>query len=462
MRRDRWVALVAALAAGASTGATLAVGSPPAAAQSVVSFLVGFGAGPGGAPRSVTDIQVQSGGQLVVTFAGDPASGCAAHGLCGYSGTLVVRPDAGGDMAVATYRHRGHTSYQVELFLGFGSGSAFTASHVVRTAGGSQAGTCADATQTFARVAATVEHGTVDVPLFQPGGTLLSNRCAGPRDGDLTSTGPRIELPVRRLMRGRSRLDLGGTWSFSSGGFSGTVRSTLALVLGRPRIQSAAMGSRFPKGIKTTEMRQLTETLTVTQAHGTLDLAVAGSSDPNVCQLLDSCGVAGTLSGVLLPQQSTAELTAFGPASRPYGDFLAALGVSRQGNPNGISVAGTVGWSRGGSVTARLGQSQSCTDTVPLGGGQVILIGIGGRLSASYEPVGPPVTRCPGPIISPNVTLGSGMIGEPQRGRRTLALRIDGRQPVDDDGYTVSSNVHLTFTLHRGSVSQQLLRVPTG
>ena len=83
------------------------------------------------------------------------------------------------------------------------------------------------------------------------------------------------------------------------------------------------------------------ETLRLTGVGGRISEDVLGSTDPVVCRLLDSCGAAGTLTvAPRLTQGASAEIAATGPASRPYRDFLTALGLSRAGQASGIRSAG--------------------------------------------------------------------------------------------------------------------------
>jgi len=115
-------------------------------------------------------------------------------------------------------------------------------------------------------------------------------------------------------------------------------------------------------------MRVVTERLSVARLAGQLTGSVQGTADPTFCRLLDSCGVSGTL-GLTLPGAggADAELIATGPASRPYGDFLTALGQIRGGARHGITVAGSVAWTNSGRINGRLTQPSACSDAAPLG-----------------------------------------------------------------------------------------------
>ena len=57
-------------------------------------------------------------GRVTVTFAGDQATGCAAHGLCSYSGTETWEPQGVGDLGVTTVAQGGHRSTGTTLVIG--------------------------------------------------------------------------------------------------------------------------------------------------------------------------------------------------------------------------------------------------------------------------------------------------------------------------------------------------------
>lgn len=439
-RRLSWIGLALALSLGVAS----------ASAQTSATFFA-FGIGSPSRPISTTEIPADFRGTLTVSFHGDPGTGCAAQGLCGYSGTVVLRPGPGGVVGVVAYRADGHLSYQAALSLPGGPEGPITAAHVRRLGGG----LCGDAQQPQLDLEATIQRGNVDLPLFQAGGMLLSTRCAGPLDGDLTGLAPRLELRLRALLAGHRTIDLSGTRSFAAGGFAGTISSSLSLTLGRPLRQR---GARFPKGSKSTLTREVDETLTITHQEGESKLELSG--DPNTCQFLDSCAITGSVSAAFGPQDAVGSLTVLGPASRPYRDFLAALGLTRGGNPQGLEVFGDIAWTRGGAVSSNLSQPTPCTSQAPLGPGAIILQPRGSQLVATYTAASPVRTRCPGPAISDGQTLASGSISLRQVGQRNFTLRVSGGGDLTDDGYAIKQHTSLTLTLLRGRLHQRTLRLP--
>jgi hypothetical protein len=427
--------------------------APAATAQSSSSTLITFGSFAGGRPVSTTTIPAETSGQLAVSFHGDPATGCAAQGICGYRGTVVFRPGSQGEFAVSKYRVRGRSAYQVQLNLGTGPEATTTAARVMRVGGGE----CGDVEQPNAALTTTVSGGEVATGLIQPHGNLLTTRCAGPLDADLAGLGPQIRLTLGELLRGRRTVSLSGTWSFAAGGFAGTIDSSLRITLGKPSTQRLA-NHQSPRGIKTRRERQVTETLTLVGESGSLSQRLG--SDPTACQFVDSCGVQGSLNGTFAPSQPTASVFVTGPATRPYRDFLAVLGLSRRGNPRGLLVFGSVAWQGGGSLTEQLQQDGTCTSSAPLPGGVVVLGVRGRRLTETYSPAASPRTRCPGPELAQFQTLASGGIGLAALAQPTFTLHLSGSGPLADDGYTISQHTSLTLTLKRGRVREHTLLSP--
>lgn len=85
------------------------------------------------------------------------------------------------------------------------------------------------------------------------------------------------------------------------------------------------------------------------------------------CGPFDACGPVGLID--VTPgatSNGSASLIATAPLRRPKRDLLAALGVTRHGNPSGIAVDGS-GYATGrGEVTADLTQQGACRDQVAL------------------------------------------------------------------------------------------------
>lgn len=431
----------------------------PATAQDI--FIGSFFGGAG--IQSETSLPVTGSGALVVTFHGDQSAGCAARGLCGYSGSVTIRPGMGGDISVLKLRTHRRVSYELYVTVGGPFSGGFTLSQVERMEGGHEAGRCVDVQQENGLGSGSSSNGVVTLGLLEAGGGSLLTRCAGPLDSDVAPATPTVALRIARLLRGRLRMSLTGSQPFAAGGFSGTVRSTIVLRIGKPSVQSSPSGGAggFPPGVKTTRVRLVTEVLHVVRAAGQLNAAFRGTGDPTECQLIDVCGLSGTFTAALNPRRASAELFASGPAARPYRDFLTALGLSRRGRSSGIHVDGYINWD-GGSFGAAVRQSGLCSDTGPLGGGDVSLGTTQGRLLGSYSPNSLLRTRCPGPFQNPVQTLASGTSPRSDIGRNMFSLELDGTHRFGDDTYSGVSRSHLSFVLRRGRLTQHVSVQPTG
>jgi hypothetical protein len=438
--------------------AVMLLAAAPARAQTGGGSATLFGGAPGATVLSTTSIQATATGELAVSFHGDAASGCAAAGLCDYSGTVIVHPDAA-NIEVLKYR-RGHAvGYEGSMFLDLAFGHGATLARVERAAPGGSPGVCVDGGQQPGAIALTIRRGLVTLAPLQPGGTLVATRCAGPLDGDLAAAGPSVTVPLGSLLRGRSRVSLNGAHTFAAHGLAGTVSSTIVLRLQRPQTGS---GSGLPQGLKTERVRTVTEHLSLQRAAGTLMALLRGTTDPTECALLDSCSLQGTLTVSPSPHGVDASLSATGPANRPYRDFLAALGLSRVGNPRGIQTFGAINWSDTGAVVTRLTQPGACADSAPLVGGFVVLQLQGGTALASYSPLTSPRTRCPGPMIGPSQTIASGRFPRRDFARRVFTITLNATPSLADDGYSGALRGHLALTLRRGRLSERFFTQPAG
>lgn len=127
----------------------------------------------------VRNEQLSVSGSLAFSWQGDPARGCAAEGVCGIHGALIVTAPDGGDLT----RFRGATTVYLN--------SSATV-RVQRSVNGSIAGECVDVLGS---------QGGFGSELFLSGSTARvdfgeasSGRCAGPVGADLVS----LKLPLKR------------------------------------------------------------------------------------------------------------------------------------------------------------------------------------------------------------------------------------------------------------------------
>ena len=464
MARDRIrlprLVVVGALAALAIALAAVAVWASAAAnaAASQSSFIV-LGGNPSG---RLVQIPVRVQGRLVVSFHGDPATGCAVHGLCGYSGTVLWTPPATGDVEIFESTAHRRTSYQISLSLygnaGLGSNPGGLTNAITQGPGQS----CTDAAFTGTSVSLPLRRGQVRLNLAQASPSLLQTRCAGPLDADLAAALPSPTATIHSVLHGQMTVDLVASRGFAAHGFAGTVRSTLKLALGRPgRPQPFSPPVTGP-----TERYRFVRASYRATIGGTVIAAVSGDADAGLCGPLGACGLHGTLSLRLGVSDAQAQFYAQAPASRPYRDLLTALGISTAGRASGVSVSGEASWSGGGTVTAALSDAAaSCRDVAELNGGLILFEPIGRRIGLAYipGPVGGATlrTRCPGPeSTQPGLAVGSTLPSALGASRVTLALRSGG--PFVDDGYTGRVTSRLRITLTRGPVQTGVIKLPVG
>ncbi len=299
--------------------------------------------------------------------------------------------------------------------------------------------------------------------------TDRSHRCcerAAPAPSTPTSCPeiPAPTVPLGDIERGELTASLRASAAFASSGLAGTVQSSLTVALGRPgkRLTPAQLG--FTAGPRKGE-RELIVSYRATLG-GSVVEDVRGDSAPAACALLDSCGLAGTLT--LTPEVIGAPLSLYVEASsrRPVADLLAAADLGGRGKLDGIGAFADLLPTAGGTAVSalRLG-AELCSDSVPIGLGVVFIGGTGGHLTATYSPsLGDPgsaVTRCPGPTdgsLSSDVALGSISRGGLRRRVTTIPLTTGGS--FSDDGYTVRTMPRLTLTLTR--VGMSIVTGPSG
>jgi hypothetical protein len=416
--------------------------------------------GSGGRLVSQTDMSVCATGRLTVTFAGDPATGCAAHGLCGYAGTETWQPQNGGDLALATFEQHGQRSTIATMILGFPGNSVLSAVQHAQATGTTTA--CSDQSQDgVGFFSLPVSGARVSIGLRGAEEPLLGTRCAGPLDADVAGALPSRTVGLNRLRRGDATIDLTASGRFAAHGLAGTVRSTIVLVLGRPHRSSGSAGSSLPPGITRNRLAEVT--YRVTRLGGSAVAAVRSSAVAAGCGPFDACGLAGeitvapgTISGGSVSLIATAALR------RPKRDLLAALGVANGGNPSGISVQG------GGDVPLHSGEviadltqgGSACREQTRLRQAGIQLRQRAGRLQISVSPAvsqadDPLRTRCPGPHLSSHQLTSTSLPLSALR-QPTFTIALHGGS-FSDGPYRVRTHTTLTLTLHRAGIRTQIV-----
>jgi hypothetical protein len=152
------------------------------------------------------------------------------------------------------------------------------------------------------------------------------------------------------------------------------------------------------------------------------------------------------------------EISAFAPARRPFRDLLAALGLSRRGNPRGVDVLGIGLWPDAGTVTGTARQpGTSCRDRVRLVSGAIAFrIGSKKRIEAAYAPLSealdPLRTRCPGPVLGSRLAAATDFLSARTLGHRRLALALTRSTAFVDHGYRVRVKPEISLILLRTGV----------
>ncbi len=227
--------------------------------------------------HAMADESLAAFGSVTYTWRADPARGCAAAGLCGVQGELILRPQ-GGTSAFSFDR-------RIDI-------PVFDPSATVRVSG--PGGDCVDVPGAFGSdLFITRRSHRRLIGRIQP--PLSSGRCAGPTPQDLA----RLTFAVKRSGGKRPSYDLRARRSFVAGPFTGTVVSTLEL---RPSSRGAgesfSSGSSGGRGVPPRHMvllEQVTLRYRVASLPSSLDSTFSGESDP-FCAALNTCGATGTLA----------------------------------------------------------------------------------------------------------------------------------------------------------------------
>jgi hypothetical protein len=412
-----------------------------------------------------TEIPVRTAGELSVAFHGDQATGCAAHGLCGYAGTVIWQPARTGDLSIETTRYRGKLEYDAELLLTDQSEPAESSPDGVTTANvrfrpdsGGAGSDCTDAAATASDFSMPI-HGHTSVASLKPAlPDVLRTRCAGPLVSDLGRLDDGSAIAVSALLRGRRTIALGSSGAFAAHGFAGTATSSVALILGTPSIQ------RPPK--RRPSQRAVPIRTVEVDYHASLSghLTLKTHGDPDSCAALGACGANGAFS--IRPHVSSGivQFEAVTRASRPLRDVLTAFGLGTGGNPHGVTAFGSSPQDGGGlsDVTVTQG-SNTCRDSGRDAPAAMILTVGRGVLSVSEIAEGPAVAlRCPGPLLGSGTTVAVGTDPASILGHAPATIRLRGGAALNDDGYAGRALSDLTLTLSHPHVKTHVQSLVIG
>jgi len=405
--------------------------------------------------HAVADQTFTASGSVTYTWQGDPASGCAAVGVCGVQGALILQSQGSGS-STGGGPPRGTIDVPIES-----TGST------VRVADGSGAGECVDVASLFPGGDLLITRRTGGGLVGHIGPSVSSGRCAGPLEQDLAA----LMLPVRRSGGQQPTFDLRANRSFVVGPFAVTLASTLVV-----RTARGAGGSKTVSSVPGPVQRLPTHKVLLEQVTlhyrtaslpGTLNAAFSGEPDP-FCATLDACGATGTLALSLTRFHRTLVVNASRPAAGRV-DAREALADFRRGR---LQATG-IGFALGGS-TAQLSETFAgsgglrCQDTVDSHKAPLFLSAEparpgGGVSLVLNNPVGSDLLRtyCPGPLdsdvfgASPGVARAS--IGVTQLLARHSVVALADPGSFAGVGYVGSRSGALAFSLtlelvHAGTV----------
>lgn len=412
--------------------------------------------------RSVpTDQSVTVHGLLTYTWHGDPARGCAAAGVCGDHGSVIVHFDGFGDLTVGKRSDSGFLS------------SASATARVRRDDPSANPGECVDAISVDS---IGVELRRVSGPRYVAridAAPVSAGRCAGPLGSELSS----VRLPARRLPGRLTGFDLRGATSFAGGPFSGRLISTVRLVPDRSEpIQSSTGGSSSssagppatpPPRIRHILVEFVNVRYRVTGAAGALQYAFTGAPQP-YCIPRDDCGVSGSLTLTLSGVRSSLTISASRVVTRPA-SMRRAIADLRAGLLDiNVPPLFTTAHAR---VTEQMVQAGvgSCLDIVSTRP-EFLLAELGFNLRGQAIPAeltgasdgsDPLRTHCPGPssadvtgnssfaVFGQGPTLGRGSIALTDLGSPRIALPLGDPGPFNGSGYsgTRSGSLGLQLSL---------------
>jgi hypothetical protein len=406
------------------------------------------------APAAATPFEagVRVEGAVTVEYAGTPAAGCAASGLCGVSGVALWTPPK---TALLRYeRGERHVVASLDFFFE----PAATRAQVMRRLPDGTAGTCTDARQTSVEVS-TVARGRGEAALGLRGAglgraDLFTTACTGPRPEDLAAALPVQRVPLAILRRDGATVDLRGERSFSAGGLAGVVRSTMVLRVDRSFPARDASGGR-----RGDRRPVLLATFAIERVTGAIRTGVRADGDPARCGPLDACGLAGTLTERLPVRAGSLRLVSAGGSRGARRRFRAALGLLRPGErrPHGpVEAIGVGVWrTAGGTVSADLarpGGVPGCRDRAAAPAAQLFLDVRGRHLEASVLRLSDLRTRCPGPYGTVFGTAASGRVPLRALHRRRIVLRLRQTSRRSSGGFRTVTTPALKVVLRRTSV----------
>jgi hypothetical protein len=415
----------------------------------VVAGALGAGSAPARAAEHLSQVEFRTSGSIKVVWHGDRARGCAAAGLCGYSGTTVYPARSG----------QAFVELEPESFLPVFGALESPGQTRVRTERAVPGGGIAVCSQRSRSVEFTLSADrawrgrdwlTVDTRIFpQP---LASGQCAGPRIEDYASSLPSALVRRRAIKKRGTRVSFRGRFPFKSGPLSGHVVSTLGLKSrGVRHIRLIDGVEDEPRRRGGHELRvELRYEVTRVQGEARNDFRAVTAP---ICRVRDACGTHG--SEVYSLAEAGEKLVVFGSArthSRRRPSLRRAFRkVARDGYLNGFA-----GIDRDAGLTAhafvRPGGA-TCIDRFrPRQPPVLALFGEKGRLVVTlFQDSRSNILRgrCPGPTDRPNPDIARLRVSPGRLLKRALSLQLHRRRSFRTGAYRGTRTARVNVRLRR-------------
>lgn len=420
---------------------------------------------PAGA-RADTETRVTPTGSIIVSWHGDPARGCADHGVCDVRGSVVLDPSTNQGTSTASARPDGYLPV-----IDFQLDPAIV--RVTRGPEPDPLGSCIDAMGQASvaflpdrpvgrggnvRLAATVGFG--DAP-------LSAGRCAGPTAADLAEVLPSLRVPRSSFRRPRQRLDMTLQRSFGAGPFTVAVDSSVRVSVRRREVRrgSSTIFGREDR-VRVRRRAVLSLSYTVDMAASPMQTSFSGLPGRG-CEVLDACGLTGTSTVALAGgQRARVELRATGSPALARGGVRRALAALAAGRMTSESSGGDDQLrGRIDAEVRREGSPGVCRDgrdieLPPLDlrvGRTTSQLTIGSESYGGYG--GVLRTRCPGLGSPASGPLAAGTLPTRDLGGSRLTVPV-ALVTGDSWPYAAAPTQSTTLTLRRVAARVRVERVP--
>jgi hypothetical protein len=381
-----------------------------------------------GAAEHIGQVRFRTSGSIRVAWHGAPARGCAAAGLCAYSGSIAY-PLRGG---------RGFLELEPETFLPFFGEIESRRTARTRTERALPGGGTAVCSQrrrftSFTLGAERAWRGrdwlSVDAHIFPP--PIASGQCAGPRIDDFVPTLPSALVRRKAIKKRGTRVSLKGRFPFRAGPLTGQVISTLVLTSrGVHRIR--VFGEREEPERERGHQLSVELRYDVKRIQGEVRNDFRAVDAP-ICRLRDACGTHGSQVWSLDEAARTLVFSGFARVRSRHRPSLkrALRKVVRDGFADGFLPIGrragltSHAYLRPGAAT--------CTD----------------RFRPHQQPSRFLDGRCPGPTDSSAGDIAHARVPRGRLLKRALTLELRRRRSFESGAYSGARTVRVNVRLRR-------------